>query len=69
MTEIRQYPFGQYYSHKLKNDKEIVLTAVQKDSNTLRFATKELRADREILLKAVQQDKIPLKTNKFATTK
>jgi hypothetical protein len=64
MTEFRQYPFinqfGQYYSDNLKLDREIVLVAVQKDSNTLRFATKELRADREILLKVVQGNYIKL---------
>jgi len=40
----------------LKNDREIVLTAVQRNGNALRHASDELKKDREIVLAAVQEN-------------
>ena len=39
-------------SEELKNDREIVLTAVSKNSGALQYASEELKKDREIVLAA-----------------
>jgi hypothetical protein len=49
---------GRYLQHvckKLKNDKEIVLTAVTSYAGSLKFASKELKKDHEIVLQAVKK--------------
>ena len=38
------------------DEREIVLAAVQKNGDTLRYAVKPLKADHEIVLAAVQED-------------
>jgi NhaP-type Na+/H+ and K+/H+ antiporter len=47
--------YFRYLSTKLKNDKEIVLAAVQQDGKSLEDASHELKNDKEIVLAAVQQ--------------
>ena len=48
-------------SIELRNDKEVVLTAVQQCGWALAFASDELRSDREVILAAVQKDKLALR--------
>lgn len=45
----------------LKNDREIVLKAIQKDGLLIRFASKKLKNDKEIVLEAVKQNGLALK--------
>jgi hypothetical protein len=40
----------------LKNDKEVVLEAVEQDGNALEFASEELKNDKEVVLTAIAQD-------------
>ena len=45
-----------YTIKSLRNDKEVVLAAVQKNGRALQYASAELKADKEVVLAAVQQD-------------
>ena len=46
--------FAQFASERLRNDKDVVLKAVEKNGLALvRFASERLRNDKEFILKAV----------------
>ena len=40
--------------NELKNDKEVVLNAVQKNGAVLEYASDELKNDKEVVLQAIQ---------------
>ena len=46
----------EYANDTLKNDKEVVLTAVRSKGYALKWASDALRADREVVLAAVAQN-------------
>ena len=50
------YYFLQYISHDCENYKEIVLSAVKNNGDSLEYASSELRADKEVVLEAVKND-------------
>jgi len=43
-------------SKELQNDKEVVLTAVAQNGESLRWASKELQNDKEVVMTAVAQN-------------
>ncbi len=45
----------EYASEVLRNDREMVLTAVRRDVLFLEYASEALRNDRAVVLKAVRQ--------------
>ena len=47
----------EFASEELRNDKEIVLKAVQNRGSALQYASDELKNDREIVLEAIKFDK------------
>lgn len=50
-----------HFEEKYKNDKKIVIVAVQKDGNVLEFAGDKLKADKEVVLEAVRNNGCALK--------
>ena len=58
IESIKERPFGLVsLSDELKNDREIVLAAINKDVYSLdNYASDELRNDREMVLAAVNKD-------------
>lgn len=46
----------QYASHRLKNNKEIVLNALDKDGLTLRFVSEKLKDNKNIVLYAIKNE-------------
>ena len=50
-----------YASSDVRDDREVVMSAVSQDGWALEFASDELRADRDIVLAAVKHEGYPLK--------
>jgi hypothetical protein len=46
----------EHASAQLKNDKEVVLAAVEENGDALEYASEELQNDKEVVLMAVAQD-------------
>lgn len=46
----------EYFSDMLKDDKEVVLAAVQKYGWALKYASERLKDDKEVVLAAVQKN-------------
>ena len=42
-------------SDRLKNDKEVVMVAINQDGNSLEFASKELKDDKEVVLASIKK--------------
>ena len=40
-------------AHELKNDKDVVLTAVKQNGGALEYASDELKADKDVVVAAV----------------
>ena len=47
-------------AEKLRNDKEVVITAVSKYGTALEYASKKLRNDKEVVMTAVSNDESAL---------
>ena len=47
-------PFLEFATEALRDDKEIILTAVKKEGQALYYASEKLRDDREVVLEAVK---------------
>jgi histidinol phosphatase-like PHP family hydrolase len=53
--------FFEYSSDRIKNDVEVVMTAVKSRGLSLEYASKNLRADKEIVLAAMKQNSLAFK--------
>jgi len=51
---------------KFSKDKQVIIAAVKKDGNNLKFADKQLKADKEVVLEALKND---IDSLKFADKK
>ncbi len=61
LRNISKLKFSKKEFNLFRNDKEVVLEAVKKDSYALQYASDELKNDKEVVLEAVKKDGWALK--------